>query len=169
MLVAVLGPPLAITRVKVTVDPTSGVVSEICLSNEMSMSVTSKLSLAVFPVPLFVEVTLPLVLLYVPAVGAVTSTVTVQDPLAAIVPPLKDIDPTPALAVTVPPQLVDVFGVGATTIDPGEVGKVSLKATPVIEVAEFGLVIVKVKVLTPSTEIGSGEKFFEILGGDAPK
>ena len=37
MLVAVDGPPLAITSVKVTVEPTSGVASSICLSSEMSM------------------------------------------------------------------------------------------------------------------------------------
>ena len=89
---------------------------------------------------------------------------TEQVPLAAIVPPLKDIEAAPALAVTVPPQFVVVFGVAATTIDPGEVGKVSLKDTPVRAVPEFGLVMVKVNVLTPPTAIGSGEKFFEMLG-----
>lgn len=59
-----------------------------------------------------------------------TSTFTVHVPPPAIVPPVKEMEPAPALGVNVPPQEVDPFGVAATTIFPGEVGNVSVKATP---------------------------------------
>ena len=40
-----------------------------------------------------------------------------------------------------------------------------MNATPVKDVAGFGLLIVKVKVETPPSAIGSGEKFLPITGG----
>jgi len=124
---------------------------------------TVNVSFAVLPVPPFVEVTLPLVLFFTPAVVAVTSTVTVQEPLAAIVPALKVNVVLPAAGAKVgAPQLVVVaFGVAATS---KPAGKASVKATPVNAVPVFGFVIVKVKVEVPPTAIGSGAKFFAIEG-----
>lgn len=155
---------LVIVKVSVAVSPaTIGLGWNSLWSSGGSKTVN--VSLAVFPVPPLVELTAPLTLLYVPAVGAVTSTLTVHVPLAAIVPPENDIDPSPAFAVTVPPHVVLAAGVPATTIFPGKVGKVSLKATSVKAVPALGLVIVKVRVLVSHAPIGSGEKFLLIDGG----
>ena len=109
----------------------------------------------------------PLVLLYVPAFGAVTLTVTVQIAPAAIVPPENEIDPAPATGANVgaPHPLVVAFGVAATTIAPGATGNVSLKAMPPRELFWFGLVIVNVSVETPFGMIGDGENTFAIDGG----
>src|SRR5262245_7091185 len=95
-------------------------------------------ALAVFPLTvcaLMMCDTLPLVLLYMPAVGAVTLTLTVQVPPPAMAPPEKLMEPAPADGENVgePQPFVVGFGDGATTIAPGEVGKVSLKATPLSE------------------------------------
>jgi hypothetical protein len=77
-----------------------------------------------------------IVLVFVPEVLAVTVTVTVQvvgvvgvTVAAAILAPLKDTVPELATADTVPPvQVVEAFGVAATT---NPVGKVSVK--PILE------------------------------------
>lgn len=152
---------LVIVNVKVLVPPTAIGSGE----NDLLIpggigAFTVRLSLPVLPVrpPPVVDVTLPLTLLYVPAVGAVTSTVTVQLPPAAIVPPENEIDPAPATAVTVPPHVVLAAGVPATSMLPGEVGKVSLKATPARAVPVLGLVIVKVSVEVLPATIGLGVK-----------
>src|SRR5688572_16543633 len=95
---------------------------------------TSSESLAVLPFTVCALITcetLPLVLLYVPTVGAVTSTVTVHVPPAAREPPEKEIEPEPAVGENVgePQPLVEAFGGEATTIAPGATGNVSEKAT----------------------------------------
>src|SRR5712691_5732113 len=92
---------------------------------------------AVFPLTvcaLMTCETLPLVLLYVPVAGAVTSTETVHVPPAAIVPPEKAMEPAFATGENVgaPQPDVEAFGVPATFIRPGAVGRVSAKATPPI-------------------------------------
>jgi len=127
-------------------------------------SVISKVSVAVPLLGASLEVTTLDVFVYVPGIEAVTSTVTVHVPKAAIDPPPNDIEPAPATAVTVPAQSVVAFVVPATTIDPGVVGNVSLNATPVNSVPVFGFVIVNVSVETPPSLIGSGAKFFVIVG-----
>jgi len=127
-------------------------------------SVTSNVSVAVPLSGASVFVTTLDVFVYVPGTDAVTSTATVHIPDAAIVPPLNDIDTAPAAAVTVPPQSVVAFGVPATTIEPGIVGNVSSNETPVSAVPTFGFVIVNVRVETASSLIGSGVKFFVIVG-----
>jgi len=71
-------------------------------------------ALPVFPVPAFVDVTLPVVLFFTPPVVPVMLTATVQVPLAAIVPPLKFSVVSPALGANVPPHEVDAPGVAAT-------------------------------------------------------
>ena len=54
----------------------------------------------------------------------------------------------------------------ATTIAPGEVGKVSLKATPASWSSGLGLSMVKVNVELPPVSIGFGLKSLEMLGGE---
>jgi hypothetical protein len=129
------------------------------------MVFTVKVSVPVLPVPPFVELTLPVVFTFEPLLVAVTSTVTVHVPLAAIVPPVKLTEVFPAAGAKVgEPHPVDVmFGVVATC---KPAGKLSVKATPVKAVPVFEFVIVKVRVLTPPTLIGFGENTFEMLGGD---
>ena len=61
----------------------------------------------------------------------------------------------PIVTVTVPVRLVP-----ATTILPGEVGKVSVKFSPLTAPA-FGLEIVKVSVEPMVVFVGFGKKFFE--------
>jgi hypothetical protein len=94
-------------------------------------------------------------------VGAVIFTVTVQLPPPTSVPPEKVTDAFPAagLKVGVPhPEEVLAAGVGATFIAPGEVGKVSEKATLVKVVDELGLVTVKASVEIPFVPIVLGVK-----------
>src|SRR5262249_8410842 len=76
---------------------------------------TVMLADAVLPLPPLVEVTLPVVLFFIPAVVPVTSTITVQVPLAEMVPPLNESEVSPAAGVKVPPQEVLELGVLATT------------------------------------------------------
>ena len=111
--------------------------------------------------------TLPLVLLYVPAVGAVTFTLTVHVPPAAIVPPEKEIEPAPAVGanVGVPQPLVEALGVLATAMAPGEVGNVLLKATPLRASFSLGLVSRKVRVDVPPVKIELRLNCWEMLGG----
>lgn len=98
------------------------------------------------PVPPLDEDRALVMLLFTPAATPVTSTVTVQVPDAATVPPLKVIELLPAVAVTIPPQLVLVFGLLAT-LRPA--GRESVNPTPIKATVEFGLVIVKVTVAVP--------------------
>jgi hypothetical protein len=124
-------------------------------------------ALAVFPftvAPLMIVETAPLVLLYVPVADAVTSTLTVHVPPAAIVPPVKEMLVAPAVGanVGVPQPLVEAFGVLATTIP---VGNVSAKATPLSALFWFGLVMTKVSVDGPGTRTGFGANCFVMLGG----
>ena len=116
------------------------------------------------PVPPFVEVTAPLVLDIVPALVAVTLTVTTQDAPPAIVAPEKlNVDTPPAGANVGEPQF-EVLAAGvAATCNP--VGNVSVNATPVNAVLAFEFVIVKVNVVTSFTVMGSGENDFVIDGG----
>src|SRR5215510_6447382 len=60
--------------------------------------------LLVAPVPPLVELTAPVVLFFTPPVVPVTLTAIVQLPPAAIEPPVRLIEPDPAVAVTLPPQ-----------------------------------------------------------------
>jgi hypothetical protein len=84
-----------------------------------------------------------------------------------MVPPEKEIEALFAfgLKVGVPQPLVLALGVVATTIAPGEVGKVSLKATPVKEVEEFELVIVNWRVVVPPGATALGTNALVIEGG----
>jgi hypothetical protein len=106
--------------------------------------------LLVVPVPPSVEVMAPVVLLPSPATVPVTFTLKVQVALWATLPPDRLITPLPAVAVTVPLQVLLTLGVLATTTVaiPGPLltGSVSLKATPLRSPAAVVLVLVMVKV-----------------------
>src|SRR6476659_10911904 len=68
---------------------------------------TVRLAEAVLPVPPFVEVTLPVVLVYCPEAAPVTVTLNWHWPLVLIVAPESAI-PVGAVVVSVPPQTVAV-------------------------------------------------------------
>lgn len=99
--------------------------------------------------------------------GAVIFTESAQLPPAVIVPFVRSILVAPAVGAKVPPQVLVLLGAGATTIAPGVVGNVSLKATPLIALFWFGLVMVNVSVDVPPVRIGLGEKSLLICGGDS--
>lgn len=106
--------------------------------------------LLVAPVPTSDEVIALVVLSFVPAVVPVTATVKVQDDPAlgeaVSVPPDRLTLLLPALALIVPrPHEPVTFGVAATT---NPAGKLSTNPNPLRPVVVFGLLIVKLKVLT---------------------
>jgi hypothetical protein len=114
------------------------------------------------PVPPSVEVTAPVVLVFCPPVVPVMFTTMLQEPLAASVPPDRLIVPAPAVAVTVPPhEPVRPFGVA--TIMPA--GSGSVKAMPDRLADEFGLLIVKVKLVVAFSGMFAAPNAFEIVGG----
>ncbi len=123
---------------------------------------TVKEALAVFPVPPFVEVTLPVVLFFTPVVVPVTSTEMLQEPPAAIEPPLKVSEVSPTAGANVPPQVLLEFGVAATC---KPAGRASVKATPVSAVPAFGFVSVKVSVVVPFKATVAAPKDLVIEGG----
>src|SRR5262245_38115558 len=111
---------------------------------------TVSVAVAVLPVPPFVDVTLPVVLVYWPPALPVTFALNVHEPPTASVPPLRLIELEPAVAVIVPPPQLPVNPFGVLTTTP--VGKVSMNATPFNgTVFALGLVIVKLSVEIPLT------------------
>jgi len=122
-------------------------------------------------VPVSVEEINPLTLVCGPAVVAVTSTWTVQNPfvvptLPGIVPPVgfpnvRLVAPPAGAQVGEPPQVVLAAGVAATSTPEGNV---SVNVSPVKETL-FSLVIVNVNVDVPLTAIGSGENVLVSEGG----
>src|SRR5215216_204960 len=129
-----------------------------------SGTVTVNVLDAVFPIPPFVEETLPVVLFLTPAVVGVTLTETVHDPDTRIVPREKLRLVSPAIGANVgePHPSVVTFGMAATC---KPVGRPSLNATPVRDVPAFGFVIVKLNVLVPPTLILLAVNDFAIEGG----
>lgn len=121
---------------------------------------TVKLAEAVLPVPPFVEVTAPVVLVYCPEAAPVTVTENWHWLFTAMVAPVKAI-PVGEVVVSVPPQTVaETFA----TVRP--VGSVSVKATPVRgSTFAAGLVIVKVKEVVAFSAIDEGAKTLAIDGG----
>ena len=96
--------------------------------------VTNNDAVAVCPVVCVPMKSSPLVLLYVPVVGAVTATLMEHVPKGPTVPLEKETEPAPAVGekVGVPqPEVENVAG-DATTMFPGEVGNVSLKLSPLM-------------------------------------
>ncbi len=120
-------------------------------------------AVAVPPVPPSVEVTLPVVLFCVPAVIPVTFTEKLQEPPAAIVPPLRLITPVPAVAVIVPAPQVPVTPFGVEITRPA--GSVSLKATPLKATVAFGLLMVKLSEVEPFSGMLAAPKALTMVGG----
>jgi hypothetical protein len=104
-----------IVKVSVLTPPTAIGFGENALAM-LGGATTDKVSVPVLPVPPLVEVTLPVVLTLAPPVVAVTATVTVQVPLAAMVPPEKLTEVLPAAGAKVgdPQPVVVALGVAAT-------------------------------------------------------
>ena len=101
-------------------------------------AMTFRVAEAAFPVPPFIELTLPVAFVFAPSEVPLTSTLTVQVVFAPTLPPDKLMRFVFCAAVTVPPhELIKLFGV--LMIKPA--GSVSLKDNPFSEAA-FGLVIV---------------------------
>ena len=109
-------------------------------------------------------------MLYVPVTGTVTLTLIVQLLFGARLPfeKVRNVSPAPGVKVGEPQPVVEAFGVLATTMAPGVVGRVSIKLSPLNEAA-VGLVRVKVRVETPPAVVGSGLKFFEIVTAEGSK
>ena len=121
---------------------------------------TVRLAEAVLPVPPFVEVTFPVVLVYWPEAAPVTVTLNWHWLFTAIVAPESAI-PVGAVVVSVPPQTV---AVPLATVRP--VGSVSVKATPVSgSTFAAGLVMVNVSEVVACKAIVEGLKTLAIDGG----
>lgn len=120
--------------------------------------------LLVAPVPPFVELITPVVLLTTPLRVPVTLKEIVQELLTGIPPPLRESEVLPAVApVKVPPQVLLNPGVPATCRPPVSV---SLKATPdSATVLAEGLVSVKVRVVVPPTGMLVAPNALLIVGG----
>ncbi|HEV2040484.1 MAG TPA: hypothetical protein VGT81_10625 [Casimicrobiaceae bacterium] len=122
---------------------------------------------AVPPGPVWVEVTLPVVLSFVPGVVPVTFTLKVHviTEFMSSVAPVKLMTPDPAVAVIVPPPQVPVRPFGVETTRPA--GKVSVKPIPVNTTKKLGLVRVKLSEVDPFSGMLAAPKDLEIVGGDA--
>jgi hypothetical protein len=124
---------------------------------------TVRFALAVLPVPPFVELTAPVVLVRLPDVVPVTFTTRVQVLFTATFPPVSETLPDPAVAVAVPPQLF-VSPLGVVTTSPA--GSVSVNATPVsAAVFAAGFVIESVSEVVPFSGIADAPKAFAMEGG----
>ena len=105
----------------------------------------------------------PVLLEYEPAAALVTFALTVQEPLIATVPPVRETLPDPASAVAVPPQvLLNPLGLATTRL----AGKLSVNATPSsATVFAGGLLIVMLRVLVPFGAMPVGLNVFVAVGG----
>lgn len=123
-------------------------------------SPTCRLAIAVLPVPPFVELTLPVVLVRIPGRVAVTGKLNVHWLPAAILPPESEMALLPVV-VSVPPHAVPV---PLATVSP--FGSTSANATPVSEtVLADGLVIVNPRELVPLIVVSDGVNALAITGG----
>jgi len=96
-------------------------------------------------VPPSVESIVATELVAVPAALPCTVTCTAQEPLAASVPPLKIIVPLPFAAVSVPPQVL--LAAGGTSVRTPD--RTLWKCSPLSDEAVFGLLMLKVNVVSP--------------------
>src|SRR5437899_10532779 len=118
--------------------------------------------LLVAPAPLSVDEIGPVVLFCTPAATPFTLTAIVHEPFAARVPPLRLIEPDPAAAVTVPPQVfVSPFGVA--TWSPA--GSVSVNAIPVRASDVVGLLMLKVSEVLAFSRMLAAPMALVIVGG----
>lgn len=106
---------------------------------------------AVLPVPPFVDVTAAVVFVKLPEALPRMLTLNVQELFVLMEAPESVIEEPPAAAVMVPPPQAPVKPLGLATSNP--TGSVSVSATPVIATGFVaGLVIVKLRVVTPLSE-----------------
>ena len=99
-------------------------------------------------------------LIKLPGLAAITCTLTVQEPLAGIAPPVSVTDELPASAVTVPPQVLLAFGVGATSTP---VGRLSTRGEFRLAIVSLPLFNVSVRVEIPPAVIVAGLNAFRSL------
>jgi hypothetical protein len=111
------------------------------------------------PGPLVVRV--EVVLTWVPAATARTFRLMVQEPLAGIVPPVRDTEVEPGAAVAVPPQL-STSALGVATTNP--VGSVSVNAA-LVRALLFGFVSVNVRLVVVPTVTVDAPNAFANVGG----
>src|SRR5579859_987322 len=104
----------------------------------------------------------PTELMKLPGLAAITCTLTVQDPLAGIAPPVSVTDELPASAITVPPQVLLAFGVGATTTP---VGRLSTSGAFRLAIVSLALFNVRVSVEVPPAVIVAGVNALPTVGG----
>ena len=121
------------------------------------VALTTRVAVALLPVSVSPMKRFSEALSYMPASAAVTSTSTVQLPLAAMVPPASAISSVAGTAVTVPPQ-VEVAFAGEATSTPA--GSSSKKLYPAMAIG-LGLVIVNRRREVPPSPIVSGTKRLE--------
>lgn len=123
---------------------------------------TRTFAVAVFPVPPFVDVTLPVVLVYVPVVVPVTVTLNEQVPPATIVVVFRSAIILVAAVVVrlfIPPQTENV---PSATDSPK--GNTSVNATPVKPVDALGLVMSKSSEVVLPVKIGFALNDLAITG-----
>src|ERR1041385_5774541 len=158
------GVPFGLVMVKLRlVEPFRGMLAAPNTLAMLAGPTTVTEALDVLPVPPSVELT-DTELFFTPAVVPCTLTTTVQLPLAAIVPALRVMEPEPAVAVTVPLQvLLSPFGVATTR----PAGRLSVKATPLSAIPVFGFVMVKLSDVVPFSGMVDAPNCFVIDGGEA--
>jgi hypothetical protein len=127
-------------------------------------AVTPNVVLAVEPVPPFVELTAPVVLLALPGVLLVTFTVAVHVVPGLMVAPLKERVDAPDAGANVAPLQFVVAPAGDATVKPD--GKESLKLTP-LSASGFApeFPSVNVSVVVPPALIDAAPNAFAIVGG----
>ncbi len=150
---------LVMVKVRVEVPPTAVVVGEKALLM-LGGATTVRPAEAVLPVPPLLEVTLPLVLVYCPAVAPVTVTLNWHW-LLVLMPAPDNAIPVGEVVVSVPPQIVAEL---LATVSP--VGSVSVNPTPVSATGFVaGLVMVNVRDVVPFRAIVEEPNAFAIEGG----
>ena len=125
---------------------------------------TVRVAVAVPPMPVSVEETLPVTLTLVPVVVPFTSTWTPQVNVnPGMLPPVREMELEPATAVTVPLQLL-IKPLGVATTRPA--GRVSVKAKPVCEPTPMPMV--KLRLVEPFRAMAAAPKDLKMLGEGDP-
>src|SRR6266567_1474226 len=121
-------------------------------------------AIAMLPVPPLVELTAPVVFETLPGCVPVTFTAIVQVvPGVVMLPPDRLMVVVLAVAVTVPPQVLLTPGVEATCRPFVKVSENAIPFSAIVLAA--GLVIVKVSVVVPFTDIVAAPKALLMVGG----
>src|SRR5262249_11415405 len=149
-----------IVNVRLVVPPTRMLAAPNDFVNVGALATVTVAVLLVAPVPPLVDVTAPVVLFLTPAVAPVTVTVKLHVPLDAMDAPVSVIV-LGFVVVRVPPQVA--VGPEVATVNPA--GSVSVNPTPVNPTVEFGLVIVKVRLVVPPSGIFGTPNALLIIGG----